>query len=83
MSKAYGGHSLGLALAAEGLLPKECVNVELHMPVDGVVRLRYEVNVITEDLPKLARAIASLDPVCYACQKAKSQHGNESHTFIE
>ena len=45
------------ALQEEGLLPEECVSVEMLMPVDGIFQLRYVVNVRTEDLPKLIRAL--------------------------
>lgn len=60
-NKAYSGFALGQALSKEGLLPKECHDVSLEMPVDGVIRLHFSVNVMTEDLPKLARALLSLD----------------------
>ena len=60
MKRAYSGLELGAALNKEGLLPPECREVSLHMPIDGVIVLRYEVSVREEDVLKLARAIASL-----------------------
>jgi hypothetical protein len=60
MARPIAGSSLGTALAREGLLPPECAEVTLEMPVDGLFQIRYVVNVREEDIPKLARAIASL-----------------------
>lgn len=51
---------LGALLAKEGLLPKECANIEILLPVADVMQIRYTVNVLAEDLPKIARAIAGL-----------------------
>ena len=41
----------------EGLLPPDCVSVELFTPRDGVMSLRYECYVQKEDLPKILRAL--------------------------
>lgn len=60
MSTAYHGQRLGTLLLAEGLLPPGARLVELHIPADGAVLLRYEVYVRREDLPKLARALDAL-----------------------
>lgn len=54
------GHLFGRELAKEGLLPSECVDVKLLIPADGVMRLRYTVNIRNEDLPKLVRALAAV-----------------------
>lgn len=49
------------ALLAEGFeLPKECSDVQLLMPVDGVYQLHYTVMLHGEDLAKLGRALAKL-----------------------
>jgi len=75
--KAYSGYSLGVALAREGLIPPECAEVSLLMPVDGVVQLKYTVNVTSADLPKLARALLALDgkPLDSTFSDPESSHG--------
>lgn len=57
---AYNGYELGKLLADEGLLPKECANIEILTPADDIMQIRYTVNVTGEDLPKIARAFATL-----------------------
>jgi hypothetical protein len=57
---AYLGRSVGKALMDEGLCPANARLVELVVPADGAVVLRYELYVGAEDLAKLARAIARL-----------------------
>jgi hypothetical protein len=47
----------GQALAAEGLVPPHVRTVELLVPADGGMTLRYEVWVQEADLPKLGRAL--------------------------
>lgn len=59
---SFGGQLLGRALHKEGLLPNECTLVELHMPIDGVVFMRFEKHVTGDDIPKLIRALNSLLP---------------------
>jgi hypothetical protein len=59
-ANAINAIRLGVLLHAEGMMPKECTNLELLTPDGGVLQLRYTVNVAAEDLPKLARAIAKL-----------------------
>lgn len=56
VTRAIAGYSIGDALAAVGLLPKECRNVEFLNPADGVMCIRYEINITAEDLPKIAEA---------------------------
>jgi hypothetical protein len=52
---------LGEALIAEGFpLPKECRNVRLLAPIDGVVVLRYDCFVTGDDLAVLARAFTRI-----------------------
>jgi hypothetical protein len=60
MKRGYTGRSLGPFLMAEGLCPPNARNVELHIPADGGIELRYDVLVDTADLDKLARALAAL-----------------------
>ena len=49
------------ALKEEGFeLPRECRDVLLVMPVDGVFVLRYEVMLTGEDLAKVGRALARM-----------------------
>jgi hypothetical protein len=55
---AYVGRSVGKALMDEGLCPANARLVELVVPADGAVVLRYELYVSAEDFAKLARAIA-------------------------
>jgi hypothetical protein len=46
------------ALKAEGFeLPKNCVDVELEMPVDGNFVLKYRVFLDPEDLVKVGQAL--------------------------
>lgn len=49
--------SLYEALKAEGfLLPDECADVRLLMPVDGIWQMQYRVNLSMEDFEKVSRA---------------------------
>jgi hypothetical protein len=57
MQYVISGNALALALQPEGLLPAECRDVSLQMPVDGALTIKYEVNVTEEDVPKLIRAL--------------------------
>jgi hypothetical protein len=52
--------NIAKALEAEGLLPKECRNVELHLHNDALVELRYSIGVMPEDYAKLSRAFAAM-----------------------
>lgn len=45
-------------LTEEGLIPDECINVELLMDVGDAIKLRYEVLLRPDDLPKFARAMS-------------------------
>ena len=47
-------------LEAEGLLPKNCRNVEIVVPTDGEMVIRYECLIAGDDLPKLSRAFAAM-----------------------
>lgn len=52
---------LGNALRDEGFdLPKECADVRLMIPVDGIFQLQYEVNVYGESLAQLGRALVRI-----------------------
>lgn len=55
----YHGQALGTHLIKEGLCPKNARAIELHVPANGAVVLRYEVFVDDEDLDKLQRALAA------------------------
>lgn len=49
------------ALKAEGfVLPDECGDIHLVMPVDGVFRLEYSVMLTGKSLEQLGRALARL-----------------------
>jgi hypothetical protein len=56
----YHGQGLGKHLIAEGICPENANNVELHVPVDGAVFIRYDVLVTDDDIPKLQRALGRL-----------------------
>lgn len=60
MTRLIAGYRLGKILADMGVLPDECADVEMLIPVDGVLRLRYTVNVTQEDARKLAEAFEKL-----------------------
>jgi hypothetical protein len=78
------------ALKAEGFqLPRECRDVLLVMPVDGVYVLRYEVNLLPEDLAMVGRALMRIGDrtaherklriACLACTMNKYGHTNGEH----
>ena len=55
------GTDLYKALKSEGfILPDNCGDVELVMPVDGLMQVRYTVIVYGEQLAQLGRALAKL-----------------------
>ena len=56
----HRGNSLGTHLIAEGLCPKNALNVELHIPASGVITLRFDVYLHSDDIPKIQRALAAL-----------------------
>lgn len=60
MTTSYAGHSLGRLLHEEGLLPPECADVQLIVPVDDIVQIRFTVNVHPQDMGKIHRAIGRL-----------------------
>lgn len=60
MSRYYHGRQLGEALVKEGLVPGNCADVELLMPVDGAVTLRCNLLIDEADIHKLLRAVASV-----------------------
>ena len=61
ITKIYAGQTLGKYLNDEGLLPPECADVELFVPSDGLLQLKYTVNVTDEDLGKIRRALERLE----------------------
>jgi hypothetical protein len=56
----YSGRGIGKYLVDEGLIPPNTRNVELHIPTDGAVFIRYEVFVTEDETQKLQRALARL-----------------------
>lgn len=54
---AIHSHTLAQALKAEGLLPANCNLVEVLIPANGAMTIRYTVFVEIPDLPKVARAM--------------------------
>ncbi len=61
MARVISTYGLYEALKAEGfLLPDECADVQMLMPIDGMYQLAYKVNLRDEDLVKLGRALVRL-----------------------
>lgn len=61
MSKIIGGYGLYDALKDEGYtLPPECGDVEMRLPVDGVIQLAYIVNLTDESLAQFGRALVRM-----------------------
>lgn len=61
MAHRFSPPSLYLALQAEGFeLPKECSDVHMTMPVDGLYQLHYTVNLTEEDVARIGRALVRL-----------------------
>lgn len=70
MSQLIAGYGIYKALQLEGFdLPKECADVRLLMPVDGVMQLQMEVNLTNDDLEKLGRALVRMAKNDYAVSK--------------
>jgi len=58
MAHFVGGTPLYVALKKVGFpLPENCGDVELEMPVDGVMTLRYRIMLDDHQLEKLAEAL--------------------------
>lgn len=58
MGRNVNTWSFDKALKAEGFeLPKECADVNLVFPVDGVLMIKYDCFVTHEDLAKIGRAM--------------------------
>lgn len=75
------GTNLYRALLAEGFkLPDECADVQLITPTDGVIQLRYVVNVTGSDLVKIGRALARIGE---AAEGAKAVIGFDSWELTE
>jgi hypothetical protein len=55
----YASRRLAKALEAAGLVPPNCLNVEILIPPNGHTTLRYTVFVDERDLSKLAAAIVA------------------------
>jgi len=60
MSRAIPlGDPLRSALEAEGLVPRDCRQLELVIPTDGLLVLRYEVALPVDVWAQLARAFTA------------------------
>lgn len=58
MAHLIAAYGLYEALKAEGYeLPKECCDVRLLAPVDGLYRLELIVNLTNEDVARVGRAL--------------------------
>jgi hypothetical protein len=60
MPDYFSSHALGQALSTRGILPKNCGDVELLIPVDGVLQLQCKINVEAGDIPKIIDALKEL-----------------------
>lgn len=61
MPKVISGYGLYQALKDEGYeLPEECADVQLVMPVDGMIQLEMRVNLTDETLAMLGRALVRM-----------------------
>lgn len=60
MGRRLHARSLAKRLTEQGLLPPNCGKVELLIPPDGALTLRYEVYVTDEDLAKLGTAFTDM-----------------------
>lgn len=60
MSRLIAGAAFGRHLIAVGLCPESALNIELIIPAGGVMRLKYEVVVRADDLPKIGEALTAL-----------------------
>lgn len=47
------------AMLAEGLVPENCSSVKVVIAPDHALRIRYEVFVSEDDIPKVMRALAT------------------------
>lgn len=56
----YHGRHLGKYLIAEGLCPPNASNVELHVPANGAVFVRYDAYLDLEGIEKASRALAAM-----------------------
>lgn len=64
------------ALKAEGfVLPDECCEVRMIMPVDGVYQLHYEVNLRAEDLIKIGKALQRIAMIAGARDDERTLYG--------
>jgi hypothetical protein len=80
MATYPSGTNLYHALLAEGFeLPKECGDVSLLMPVDGVLQLHYTVNVLGDDLAKLGRALTRIGEDAKDGINVRKKRGSDSN----
>ena len=60
-SKIMASYQLYQALKDEGfVLPDECGDVTLTMPVDGILQLHYHINLTDVTLAQVGRALARI-----------------------
>ena len=57
---AVRAQALGRIMYDLGLLPPETADLEILVPVDGVLRVRFTVNILEKDLPTFAEAFTRL-----------------------
>lgn len=61
MNRVVTGFALGDALVKAGFyLPPETADIKILTPIDGVLQVQYTVNILEDDLPKLAEAFRLL-----------------------
>jgi len=60
MAYYFSAHAINDFLHAEGLVPPHCVCIELLMPPNGAIAVRYERFLMADDLDAFSRALAAL-----------------------
>lgn len=58
MTRIQASSLLAACLIEEGLVPKQCGDIDIEISVDGAVRIIYRVFVEDVDMEKLGRAFA-------------------------
>lgn len=78
MARVISTHGLYEALKAEGfILPDECADVHMTMPIDGLYQLHYTVNLRDEDMIKLGRAFIRMAEESQRINQVVAESENE------
>jgi len=60
MNNYYSARALGAILVQAGVLPANCRDAELVIPVNGALMLHCNFFVTDEDIPKIQKALGDL-----------------------